>query len=280
MAEGGAGVAGEVVLGDRLQPAGQRPASDPLGSVSALGRQQRHERPAHTRQRGDGGQRRAARRSLGDQQGGHRHDQKDGEVVGQQRQRPAQGEGRHRAPRAQAPRAQEEEQRQRRREHEQRVGARLLRVPEEQRVDGHQRGRHERAQAPAELLADRPCDGDRANAGERRRQPQRDGAVAQHARVKPRDQVPQRRRVLRVRDRAHRGGEAVMQDVHRRERLVVPEALQPQRRQAQGGAEDEQPGQRAPLGQRPLAHERDACARGRGAQRGHWRCSLAWPKHA
>ena len=50
---------------------------------------------------------------------------------------------------------------------------------------------------------------------------------------RPRDQVPERRGVLGVDDRVQRRAEARVQDVDGREGLVVPEALQVERREAQ-----------------------------------------------
>ena len=200
--------------------------------------------------------------------------------MSQERQRAAQRE------RARAPagglvqQAHEAEHRQGREEHEQAVGARLLRIPHEQRVDRDERGTDQGRAAPGQLDGDRPHDGHRGDPGERRGQPQRERAVAEQAHVDPGQQVPQRRRVLAVHDRFQGRAEPGVQHVHGRERLVVPEALLGQRSQAQRRREHDQRRQRPPRRQTALAGGRRGCLGSHGAHRGHARCALVVPKQA
>ena len=270
MPERRAGVAGEVVLGDRLQPArsGQRPIHcvpwPPWAEISGSSARPTSDERADAR-----GAPGAAGRGAAQQPQDHGTEQEDGEVVAQQRQRAAQREQRH--PRAAWARASA------RRKHSiasaavntnSAYGARLLRVPHEQRVDGDQRrAQRSPCAAPGELAADRPRDGHRRDPGERRGQPQRDRAGAEHARVRPLEHVPERRLFsvwTTERSVAPRLG---CRHVDGRERLVVPEALQAERRQAQHRGQQRQRRERPPArrARRPRRARRAGAGRGGAA---------------
>ena len=172
--------------------------------------------------------------------------------------------------------AQEAQHRERGGQHEQPVGARLLRVPHEQRVD-----RHERRAARS------PRAGPRARGrSPRRRAPWRCRRARRAAAARPRrcratresthcEQVPERRAVLGVDDRAQRGPEARVQHVHGRERLVVPEALQVERGEAQHRGEQRERRQRPPA--RQAAASRRPCRAGAAARLARPRSSRAHP---
>ncbi len=94
----GAVIVGEVVLRDRLQPAGERPAADPLRAVAALGHDQGNQREAHERHRRDGRDRPQCGqppffagafggRGPEQQPKAHRRQHEEREVVRRQRQR-------------------------------------------------------------------------------------------------------------------------------------------------------------------------------------------------
>ena len=228
------GVAGEVVLRDRFEAARRAPSARSTACRGRPARARAAAAPAPTSDERDG-RRHAPRGALAAPRSSHSTigaTQEHGEVVGEQRQRAGQREQRHpRAPWARARRA----------------GSRASRSAAVNTNSAYARASCEyhtnsgltATSAATAIAARRPAssrpiaqrDGHQRDAAERRGEAQRDRAVPEHARVGPRDQVPQRRRVLGVRrPSCSVDDEARVQVAHDRERLVVPEALQVERR--------------------------------------------------
>jgi dTDP-4-amino-4,6-dideoxygalactose transaminase len=169
-----------------------------------------------------------------------RHDE-DGEVVGQQgegggcrpqreRARPGPGQGKREGP-----------ERQGHDEREQRVGPRLLRVPDEQGVHGDEARRHHPCPPRRRELGGGGVDHrDRERAAERRERSQADLSGPEGLRPQPQEHVVERRRRIGARQGVHRVDERGPQDVDRRHGLVEPEALAVERGEAQDGRERRQ----------------------------------------
>ena len=141
-------------------------------------------------------------------------------------------------------RAQPQQRRERGERDEQRVRAGLLAEPHEQRVDGDDRRRHEPRALAADPASERPHDRDRRRPDERRQRPQTDLAGAEDLRPEPAQHVVQRRRRLAIGDRVEHPREVHPHEL-RGDRLVVPQALRVERREAQhraGNADERQRG--------------------------------------
>ena len=149
--------------------------------------------------------------------------------------------------------AHEEPERQRAEQDREGVGARLLRVPDEQRVDRD----HERGDEPDRPRHQLPPGGVGHGHGEeaaqRRQRPRSDLSGAEQLRPRPREGVVERRRGLAVRD----GGEHVARRLPQepdRDELVVVEALRVERGEAKGGCQREHQQQRKAVSKpRPAA---------------------------
>ena len=127
--------------------------------------------------------------------------------------------------------AHEEPERQRAEQDREGIGARLLRVPDEQRAHRY----HERGDEPNrprhQLAPGRIGDGYGEEAAQRRERARSDLARAEQLRPRPRDGVVERRRGLAVRN----GGEHVAQGLPQEpdgDELVVVEALRVERGEA------------------------------------------------
>ena len=154
------------------------------------------------------------------------HEQEGREVV--------RAEGERRGERPPAVRAATEEQkRERRHQHEQRVRARLLRVPDEERVERDERRRDQPGARRVEPHARRsPRDGHSQRPEQRRQRPETGLAVAERFLPQPDEHVVERRRGLVARDSRQHVPERSLHEVDR-VRLVEPEALVPDAREAQ-----------------------------------------------
>jgi hypothetical protein len=175
-----------------------------------------------------------------------RRDQEDGEVVRRDRDR---GEDRPRGepPAAAAQGMPEREDRRRAGEGEQRVGAGLLRVPDQERVRGDERGGGEARAARDERRARAVRDGDRRRAGERGERPEAHLAEPEGLAPDPRDEVVRVRGRLRARNLGERLTEAAVEERDRDE-LVQPEALGVERREPQHRAAEREGDEREPRG--------------------------------
>jgi hypothetical protein len=137
------------------------------------------------------------------------------------------------------------EERERAEEAQQRVGARLLRVPEQHRVDRDQRRRDQADPLAAQLAPDQVRDRDRGDAGDGGERAQPPLAGAGHLRPEPGEHVVEGRRRLGEADRIHRVSEAHPQHPAGGDDLVVVVGLGAEGGEAQyrpqRGNADEQP---------------------------------------
>ncbi len=231
----------------------EREGADPLGVAD------RHlvDRQRRQHQRRDDGDpepgEALAQAAAAEQQHRLGEDREEGEVVGGERQPrgdPPEGE----VPATPiAPGADAEEQGGRGEEGEQRVGPRLLGVPEQHRVDGDQRRRHQAGAAAAQLDPDEVRDRDGCHPGQRRERAQPELAGSRHLGPEPGQRVIERRRRLAVADRVHRVAEAAGQDADGGDDLVVVVALDAERGEAQQRRDRRQPGD-DPEGPRARPH--------------------------
>ncbi len=159
----------------------------------------------------------------------------EGEVV------TAEGERRRQRPERQVDTAaafqgtDEEEERKRAKENQQRVGACLLRVPDQHRVDCQQRRESEADRAAGELTPDQEADRDRRHADQRRERAQPDFAQAELPRPPPGEHVVEGRVRLACLHLVQHVAKAAAEDPHRRDHLVVVIALQPEGGEAERG---------------------------------------------
>jgi hypothetical protein len=119
-------------------------------------------------------------------------------------------------------------------EDEERVRARLLRVPDEERVDGHERGGDEAGALGDQLAREREGERDGQDTRERRERSHAYLAGAEGARPEPGEHVIERRGLLRDREAVEEFAEVAAQQVDGGA-LVDPEALEVERGEAQGG---------------------------------------------
>ena len=138
-------------------------------------------------------------------------------------------------------------------ERQQRVGARLLRVPEQHRVDRGERRRHQAGAAAAQLGRDQVDDRDRRHPGHGGERAQPELAGAGRLRPDPGERVVERRRRLAEPDRVHRVAEAAAEDAAGGDDLVVVVALDAERDEAQQRRQRGQPGD-DPEGARARPH--------------------------
>ncbi|MEJ7717562.1 MAG: hypothetical protein WKF31_06150 [Thermoleophilaceae bacterium] len=151
-------------------------------------------------------------------------DEEQREVVGGQgerrRQRPTGQVGPPPRPR----RTEEEQQRQRPEQGEQRVGASLLRVPDEQRADGHQRAGQQGRAPGRELPGHEVGHRHEGRAEQRRERPQADLPRPERPGPRPGQEVVERRGHLLARDGGQEAPEIEAHETDGRG-LVEPEAL-------------------------------------------------------
>jgi hypothetical protein len=169
------------------------------------------------------------------------------------------GQGREDAPPDEIPslaaieRADKIERRRRAEECEECVAAGLLRVPEQHRVDRDE-GRGKDPRPPvAELGREQVGDRNRGDPGDGGEGAQAELAGSRQLGPAPGQRVVERRRRLAVADAFHRFAEATAEDAADGDDLIVVERLGAERREAQDGGEDGEPGD-DPEGARARSH--------------------------
>ncbi len=140
-------------------------------------------------------------------------------------------------------------------EREQRVGARLLRVPDEERARCDERGCDDARSPGHEDDPGAVRDRDRRRPRERGERPQANLAEPEDLRPRPGHDVVEVRRRLGPRDLAEDVREAAIEQ-RRRDELVEPEALPVEGGEAQDGAEQGEREDR-PVPRRGRAHQAD-----------------------
>ena len=161
-------------------------------------------------------------------------DREDREVVGGEREAGGDPPEHEVAALAAAQRPHAVEQRDRAEQRQQRVGPRLLRVPEQHRVDRDQGRRHQPGAAPAQLerrAGRRPGPSPPRPAAESERRP--NSPVPGQLGPEPGQRVVERRRRLAEADRVHRVAEAAAEDAAGGDDLVVVVGLDAEGGEAQ-----------------------------------------------
>jgi hypothetical protein len=190
-----------------------------------------------------------------EQPGALQGDGEDREVVGGERQRRGDSPADHVSTPTLPQGADEVEGGERGEQGEQRVAARLLRVPEQHRVDRDQSRREEAGAAIPQLGAEQVGDRNRGDARGRRERAQADIAGACELRPQPGQRVVEGRRRLAEADRFHRVPEVRAQHSAGGDDLVVVVGLRAERREAQCRGQAGQPGD-DPEGPRAGSHRR------------------------
>ncbi len=139
---------------------------------------------------------------------------------------------------------QEEEEGERAEEDEQRVGAGLLRVPDQHRVEGEEAGEDEADAAARELPADRVAERDGERPEQRRERADAPFVAAEGFRPTPGEDVVERRVRLARLHLVQHVAEAAGDHPHHRDHLVVVEALDAERGEADRRPGGGQPGDR------------------------------------
>ena len=251
---------------DLAEPAPERRQRDPARVAgSALADRERDQREPAQPDDADRDLHRSPRPVRPQQQDGLGDHSEDRVVVGGQSERGRDHPAREQPRRRRRSRVREREERHAREQHEHLVGARLLRVPDQQRAArGQRRGDHSRP--PGDQLRPRAVrHRHHQHAAHRRERAQAGLAVAEHARPQPRHAVVERWSRLGLRDQPEHLARREMHE-QRGVALVEPEALVAEPVEAQDGREH---GDRSDREHRRLpqqsARPRRLCARIRAA---------------